>query len=92
MKAESETWSDTAFEEGLARVAGVDTIYFLSDGQPYRDGKHLGLRNVADSVKTLNRFVKSRVHTIGFRQAGDNLQNFLKVLALENDGTYTALE
>ncbi len=92
MKAEGETWTDTAFERVLGEVKDADTVFLLSDGQPYRNGKSIPEDAVLESVKTLNRFIKARVNTIGFLQAGSNLQFFLRRLASQNDGTYTPLE
>ncbi len=92
MKAEGETWTDTAFERVLGEVKDADTIFLLSDGQPYRNGKSIPPAAALDTIKTLNRFIKARINTIGFLQAGSNLQIFLRNLASQHDGTYTPLE
>jgi len=91
MRAKGETWTDTAFERGLTQLSDVDTIYLLSDGQPYRNGAKIPQDQVLEDIKTLNRFIKARVHAIGFVQAGLNLQQFLYQLARDHDGTYTPL-
>ncbi len=86
-----ETWTDTAFERLFAEVKGFDTAILLSDGQPYR-GKALNQDEVLDGIKAANRFAKCRIHTIGFKQAGENLKRFLFALAGQNDGKATMLE
>jgi hypothetical protein len=85
MQAKGETWTDKVFEKALKELKDVDTIYLLSDGAPYRGG-HLPQDKVLEDIKTLNRFQKCRIHTIGFKQEGDNLRQFLYDLAKENDG------
>ena len=69
-----------------------DTIIFLSDGAPRRDNTPIPPEQVLNGVRVLNRFAKSRIHSIGFAQAGGNLRSFLQRLANENDGTLTLLE
>jgi len=78
--------------EGPRDLKDVDTVFFLSDGEPWRDGKEIPDAQVLDGVKNLNRFVKARIHTFGFVQAGKNLREFLQKLAAGNDGKYTGLE
>jgi len=92
MKAESETWTDTAFERALTELQDLDTIFLLSDGAPYRKGKAIPPEKVLAEIKTSNRFLKVRIHTIGFEQAGSNLKSFLKKVAHAFDGTYVELE
>ena len=91
MKAEGETWTDTAFEKAFGELKDVDTVYFLSDGEPFRNGKEIPDNQVLEGIKSMNRFVKCRVHTFGFIQAGVNLRRFLQSLAAQNDGKYTGL-
>ncbi|MBI4585461.1 MAG: hypothetical protein HY717_15720 [Planctomycetes bacterium] len=86
-----ETWTDTACERLFADVKGFDTAILLSDGQPYR-GKALDEKEVLDGIKAANRFARCRIHTIGFKQAGENLKRFLFALAGQNDGKATMLE
>lgn len=90
IRAAGETWTDTAFLQALAALKDVDTVYLLSDGQPYRK-RHLDHDTVLEDIKTANRFRKVRVHTFGFVQAGGNLQSFLQRLAKQNDGVYYGL-
>ena len=92
LKAVGETSTDWAFDGAFEKLKEFDTIYLLSDGQPYRSGAHLPQEKILESIKAANRFLKCRIHTIGFFQAGRNLQNFLRALAGQHDGTYTALK
>ena len=89
---QGETWTDTAFERVFKEVKEFDTIIFLSDGAPRRDNTPIPPEQVLNGVRVLNRFAKSRIHSIGFAQAGGNLRSFLQRLANENDGTLTLLE
>jgi hypothetical protein len=91
MQANGETWTDTAFQEALTKVAEVDTIFFLSDGAPFRQNAKIPEDQVFGVVKNLNRFVKARIHTFGFIQEGVNLRRFLQGLAAQNDGKFVAL-
>ncbi len=91
LKAEGETWTDTAFERLFKEIDNFDTVIFLSDGMPYR-AKTLDKEVVRKSIRTINRYQKARIHTIGFLQAGRNLSNFLQLVAKDNDGTFTQLE
>ncbi len=91
MVANGETWTDTAFEKALGQLPEVDTIYFLSDGCPYRNGANIPPDKVREEIKVQNRFAMARIHTFGFAQEGKNLQRFLMAVAAENDGKYTAL-
>ena len=91
MKANGETWTDTIMQRALTEIPDVDTIFLLSDGCPYRNGANIPPDQVRDGIKVLNRFVKARINTIGFAQEGANLQRFLKAVAAEHEGKYTAL-
>jgi hypothetical protein len=91
MRPKGETWTDTAFEKGLGRVKDVDTVILLSDGQPYRNGKRLLQEAVRKEIKSLNRFIKARINTVGFLQEGDNLRQFLSDLARDHDGIFIQL-
>jgi len=92
LRPRGETWTDTAFEKGLGRVKDVDTVILLSDGQPYRNKKQIPQAQVRKEVKTLNRFVKARINTVGFKQEGDNLRQFLSDLAKDHDGEFMQLK
>lgn len=92
LEAMGETHTDRAFERVFNELSEFDTIIFLSDGAPRRDGEPIPEDKVLKGVRVLNRFAKVRIHSIGFLQAGANLQRFLSKLALQNDGTYTRLE
>jgi hypothetical protein len=87
-----ETWTDTAFETACQNTKGIDTVFLLSDGAPYRGGAALPEAEVLEKIRVANRFLKCRVHTIGFKHAGSNLRSFLSKLAAEHDGTYLELD
>ncbi|MBI3267699.1 MAG: VWA domain-containing protein [Planctomycetes bacterium] len=64
---------------------GVDTIFFLTDGQPTA-GKSKDPKEIADEVKKWNAVRKIRIHAIGIgRDAADEI---LRRLAEESGGTY----
>lgn len=87
-----------AFESDRA----VNTIYFLSDGEPSKDGKVKDdTEGILKEVLQLNRFRKIKIHTFGFdpkNMAGmaspDLLkaETFLKSLAKQTGGTYTSMK
>ena len=92
LKPFGETWTDTAFERVFKEVPSVDTIFFLSDGAPYRQGARIPQDDVLTLIDAVNRFAKCRINTIGFRQSGANLRRFLRRLSDANDGKFTQLE
>jgi len=65
----------------------VDTIYFLSDGQP-TVGKTVDQREIRQAVRRVNLVRKVVIHTIAI---GDFQKNFMKYLASENGGVYVDL-
>lgn len=91
LKAEGETWTDTVFERLFEKIPDFDTVIFLSDGMPYRN-ESLDKAQVRQDIKTMNRFQKCRIHTIGFYQSGKNLRTFLEQIARDNDGKAVLLE
>lgn len=63
-------------------IKGVDTIFFLSDGQPSDASPDEILAN----IEKLNKNKKVTVHTIGL--GDDKDEDFLKALAEQNGGNY----
>jgi hypothetical protein len=91
LQPNGETWTDSAFEKAFKEFKDFDTIYFLSDGAPYRKGANIPEGPVREGIRDQNRFVKARIHTFGFVQEGRNLRRFLENVAKENDGKFVAL-
>ncbi|MEK6248102.1 MAG: hypothetical protein N2C12_07975, partial [Planctomycetales bacterium] len=85
LKAKGETAADLALAEAFKKNAAADTIYFLSDGQPTRDGTNIPIQPILDRVKAANRFRRIIIHTLGF---GTSPESFLKPLAQQSGGTY----
>lgn len=75
----------------------VDTIFFLSDGAPTDENldaaKLMEPRIILDAVREWNRLAHLRIHTIALdpQVGGGTLIRFMKTLASENGGTYTAI-
>jgi hypothetical protein len=67
---------------------GADTIFFLSDGMPWLDGKPLDAAVIADQVRDYNRVKRVVIHTIGI---GQGLDAFMRRLAEESGGTFTKI-
>ncbi len=67
--------------------AGVDTIYFLSDGAP-TVGKVIDKDEIRLEVKRVNAVRKITIHVIAI---GDFQKDFMKALAKENNGVYVDL-
>ena len=65
----------------------VDTIYFLSDGQP-TVGKIVDQTEIRGLVRKVNSVRKVILHCIAI---GDFQKNFMKSLAQENGGVYVDL-
>ncbi|MCZ6690676.1 MAG: HEAT repeat domain-containing protein [Planctomycetota bacterium] len=61
----------------------VDTIYFLSDGEPTA-GAYTNTWDILREIKTLNYTRKVKIHTIFLGGTSE----FMKQLAEENNGTY----
>lgn len=91
-KPDGETWTDTVMDKAFALKGQIDTIYLLSDGQPQRKGKFLDRQAIRDSVKERNRFLKIKFYTVGFKQCGSKVAEFLGGLATDSGGTYKELE
>ncbi|HLU50137.1 MAG TPA: hypothetical protein VK116_18700, partial [Planctomycetota bacterium] len=71
----------------------VDTIILLSDGAPRSEANQaIDPRSIYALVDQLNRFRKTRIHTIGFLRAGTSMRTFLRELSKANDGKTILLE
>ncbi len=80
------TAADLALATAFQNNNLADTIYFLSDGEPSRDGvNRLPLPPLLDEVERANRFHRIILNTYGFGAEGEP---FMKVLAENNGGTY----
>ena len=64
----------------------VDTVYLLSDGEP-TDGLRTDPDDILEWVHVVNRFRKTRIHTI---QIGED-QELMRRLAASSDGRYQCL-
>jgi hypothetical protein len=81
---------DEEYEEDAARRTfnnEVDTIYFLSDGEP-TVGTIIDQDEIREAVFRVNKVRKVTLHTIAI---GDFRKSFLKHLAQENGGVYVDL-
>ncbi|HGY92058.1 MAG TPA: VWA domain-containing protein [Planctomycetes bacterium] len=65
----------------------LDTIFFLSDGQPNR-GRVTSPQDIVREIRRLNRLKRVQIHTIGVGR-GHNA-GFMKALADLSGGTYIA--
>ncbi|MDE0961244.1 MAG: hypothetical protein OSB09_10725 [Planctomycetota bacterium] len=91
-----------ALVEAFMQDPRTNTIFFLSDGLPSKDGKVKDPTSpILDKVFELNRFRKIKIHCFGFhpftqggQQMGDLAQanSWLKKLAEETGGTYTDMK
>ena len=79
------TSAKQALTEALENNLTADTIYFLTDGAP-TDGTP---KDILQDIELLNRFLRVRIHTIGFGAGG---QTLLKPLAEQNNGKYQLID
>ena len=80
----------------------TNTIFFLSDGQPSKDGRSPDpVEPILDKLFEMNRFRKIRVYTFGFYPRGqrggksvelEEANRWLKELAKRTGGKFTAME
>lgn len=81
--------ADQALEEAFKANGNADTIYFLSDGIPSRDGiAELPVEPIHLRVSQLNRFSQMILHCFSVVRDGER---FLKPLAEQNGGVYKCL-
>ncbi len=95
LKAEGDTYTDDAIKAAFADPE-IDTIYLLSDGQPWRGNSPIDVDNILQWVKENNRFRKIIIHTFGFEQARSTpnmdvaaMMKLLKGLAQQTGGSFT---
>lgn len=88
---EGQTHTDEALRAAFEMNSEVSTIFLLSDGAPRRDDVLLDTDPILKEVKEMNRFRRTRLHTIGFEQAGSNLRRFMRKLAKQNHGEFVQL-
>lgn len=80
------TAADLALETAFHDNNLADTIYFLSDGEPSRDGVNLTpIPPLLEQVEQANRFHRIIINTLGFGAQGEP---FMKALAERNRGAY----
>lgn len=87
-KAAGATRTDLALREAL-EAPEVDTIIVLTDGAPRDEKKdrRIPIDAILGEVKTTNRFVKARIHTVSFVQIRDTtMRRFVRDLSIQNDG------
>ena len=99
--AEAQTHTDEALRAAFAEK-GVDTIYLLSDGAPYKleHGSSVSVKFIQDIIAWVakeNRFRKVKIHTFGFEEVaeeegGEVLVQFLKTLAAQSGGKFTNIK
>ncbi len=94
------THTDGALKEAFANKE-ADTIVLLSDGAPTHSGRYDDTDNLISSifgfVRNANRSRKVTIDTFGFESvstlpAGQKCLDFLKRLAEENGGKFTAIK
>lgn len=105
VKAEGNTATLDALIEAFNADPRTNTIYFLSDGLPSKDGKiNDPTQPILDKLFEMNRFRKIKIHTFGYDPrpyppelgapnpdlVGAN--KWLKELAESTGGTFTAME
>ncbi len=67
IKDKGNTATLEALVEAFQSDARTNTIYFLSDGLPSKDGKNTeATRPILDKLFEMNRFRKIKIHTFGF--------------------------
>jgi len=91
-RPEGETWTDAALRKAFELKNQIDTMYLLSDGAPRRNNKRLDEEKILKEVKEMNRFLKIKINTVGFLQAGSRMRRFLYTLARQNNGEYKELK
>lgn len=88
---EPATVTDVALEKAFS-IPGADTIYLFSDGIPERrqNGKNVDIPQdeVIAKAQQLNLTAKKRLHCYGFAGASSTVRDFLRRLAVANDGEY----
>ncbi len=92
LQANGATRTDKALLQSFL-AAEIDTIYLLTDGAPKNEhNQRIPSATVLGIAKGANRFRKTRIHTIGFSQAGKTMKVFCRDLAKQNDGKCVLLK
>ncbi len=100
MKPFGTTHTDEALKEAFENKE-ADTMVLLSDGAPTHTGNYSDtsglISNVFDFVRNANRSRKAVIDTFGFESVdtlpkGQECLDFLKKLASENNGKFTAIK
>lgn len=86
LRPRDATAADLALATAFEANNVADTIYFLSDGEPSRDGINvLPALPLLAQVEGANRFHRIVIHTLGFGHHGEA---FMKALAEQNGGQH----
>lgn len=86
LQPDGSTATDLALALAFKSSHAADTIYFLSDGEPSRDGINpLAWEQLVEEVEHTNRFHRIIIHTLGFGAGGEP---FMQLLAEKNGGEY----
>jgi hypothetical protein len=86
LRPEGATAADLALAAAFDANSVADTIYFLSDGEPSRDGINLlPIAPLLAQIEGANRFHRIIIHTLGFGRQGEQ---FMKLLSEQNGGQY----
>lgn len=89
LRSEGATAADLALAAAFQDNNLADTIYFLSDGRPSRDGiALLPVPPLLEQVEQANRFHRIIINTLGFGAEGEA---FMKALAEQNRGGYARI-
>ena len=95
LRADGDTCTDEALKAAFADPE-VDTIYLLSDGQPWKGEEPIDVDTILQWVKANNRFRGITIHTFGFEQAKKTphmdtgaMMKLLKGLAQMTGGKFT---
>jgi len=102
LRPQGNTDTLAALKEAFKSDTRLNTIYFLSDGLPSKDGKSEDDRTaILKELLKMNRFRKIRIHTFGFypfTMAGQPYEQlrraneFLKEIAKKTGGTFTEMK
>lgn len=89
LKADGVTVTDEALKVAF-RISGARSFYLLSDGKPtLGSGLDIPSETIYQTVREANRWLKIRVHTLGFPGVD---HGFMRELARQNKGRYTAIK
>jgi len=102
LQAKLHTNTLDALEAAFQSDPGLNTIYFLSDGIPMKDGVNAEPTGpILDRVLEINRYRSVKIHTFGFypimfrggvAEELEKANQFLKALAEKTGGTFTYMK